>query len=697
MRIQIYEAALTWVLTRQRSDNGADLNPKITGLDPGDLRTILAEAGLCVVQCGGESAAIALIEERLKDDAGAKQLLAQAKQNTDQHPLKNALAAFYLKSTEGSENQIEFFHKSFGEFLCAERLVESLLRWTKKEEGRARRYLVSKQTLDWEIYDLFGFGALTSEIVEYLIGLLKNAESDWGELFKRLERFYLDWCDGTFIDATAESLPQRKARQLQEYQVDVGQRQVDIYAGLNVLILLLEIHRHAQTVDALKTAIYFCPCGQFDTDDYDGTRLLRMIHYSDCLQLGTFNQSVGHFLGSAYLIGADLRWAFLSGANLRSADLTAANLFSAYLLNAKLSSAYLVNAYLDNAYLSCANLSSANLCGAYLRGSNLSVANFSSADLSEAKLSSANLTSAYLCGADLSSADLSEASFSSANLKGAFLIGANLISANLRSANLSDADLSGANLCSADLSKAKFSGADLRSADLSGATLSGANLSSANLHEIRWDGKTHWAGAQGLHAALNVPESLAQTPRFKAAVVLSQGINECKRGNVLAAMQAYKNAQLIDTGLEIDANIWDLLSWVGALHNQAADILYASEKATHARPDSPNYRDTRGLVRAVAGDLQGAIEDFESVLEQVGDNKRYLGLYRSVGFEDAEQRREWLKALRLGENPFTPEVLEALRKQMGIGMGIGEDGEAEETEDENGQPEWDLRSEGIRE
>lgn len=74
VRIQIYEAALEWVLTRQRSENGADLNPKITGLDPEDLRSILAEAGLCVVQSGGESAAIALIEERLKEDEGAKQL-----------------------------------------------------------------------------------------------------------------------------------------------------------------------------------------------------------------------------------------------------------------------------------------------------------------------------------------------------------------------------------------------------------------------------------------------------------------------------------------------------------------------------------------------------------------------------------------------------------------------------------------------
>jgi hypothetical protein len=236
-------------------------------------------------------------------------------------------------------------------------------------------------------------------------------------------------------------------------------------------------------------------------------------------------------------------------------------------------------------------------------------------------------------------------------------------SADLSSANLSDADLSGANLYSADISRAKLSGANLRRADLSGATLSGANLSSANVHEIRWDGATHWAGAQGLHAALNVPESLAQSPRFKAAVILSQGIDECKRGNVLAAMQAYQNAQLIDAGLEIDANIWDLLCWVDALHNQAADILYASEKITHARSDSPNYRDTRGMVRALAGDLQGAIEDFESVLEEVGGNKIYLGLYRSVGFEDAQQRREWLKVLRSGENPFTLEVLEALRKR----------------------------------
>ena len=694
VRIQIYEKALDWVLTRQRSDNGADLNPKITGLDPEDLRTILAEAGLCVVQCGGESAAIALIEERLKDDAGAKQLLAQAKQNADQHPLKNALAAFYLKSTEGSENQIEFFHKSFGEFLCAERLVESLVRWSKKEEGRARRYIVSEQTLDWEIYDLFGFGALTSEIVEYLIGLLKKAEPDWGELFKRLERFYLDWCDGRFIDATAETLPQGKARQLQQYQVFVGQRQVDIFAGLNVLILLLEIHRFAQTVDALKTAIYFYPCGHFFEDDYNRERLLRVIHYSDCLRLGTFNQSVGHFLSSADLGNADLRTAYLRSANLRGAKLPRADLTCAYLLNAKLSSADLSGAYFFNAILFGANLSSANLGGAKLSGADLSSADLGGANLGGAKLSGANLGGAVLRGADLGGADLSEVNLRSAVLSSVNLGGANLSSANLGGAKLSGADLSGADLRGADLSAANLRSADLSSANLGGANFSSANLSSANLHEIRWDGKTHWAGAQELHAVLNVPESLTQTPRFKAAVVLSQGINQCKRGNVLAAIQAYQDAQLIDIGLEIDANIWDLLCWVGALYNQAADIQYASDKANHSNSHFPIYRDTRGLVRALTGDLQGAIEDLEWVLVRIDDGNIYENPYRFIGFEDdVQQRREWLEVLHMGENPFTPEVLEALRKQMGI----EDDGEAEETEDENGQPDWDLRSEGIRE
>jgi hypothetical protein len=154
-----------------------------------------------------------------------------------------------------------------------------------------------------------------------------------------------------------------------------------------------------------------------------------------------------------------------------------------------------------------------------------------------------------------------------------------------------------------------------------------------------------------------------------------------KQGNVLTAIQAYQYAQAIDTGLEIAPWIWDLLCWFGSLHNQVAEILFASEKATQSNADSPISRDTRGLVRALSGDLQGAIEDFESVLEKISDSTMYKCPYRSLGLEDdARERREWLNALRLGQNPFTPKVLEALREQEGIRYGEL----PEEAADENG-------------
>jgi uncharacterized protein YjbI with pentapeptide repeats len=421
-----------------------------------------------------------------------------------------------------------------------------------------------------------------------------------------------------------------------------------------VLILLLETHRYAQTMEALKTAIHFYPCGQPDTERHDDERLLRMIHYSDCLKLGSFNQSVGKFFGSAYLRSVNIRGANLNSANLSSTDLSGANLN-----RANLNRANLIGANLNSANLIGADLGMANLIGA-----DLGMANLSGADLSGANLSGADLSMANLSGADLSGADLSRA-----NLSGASLSSANLDCTNLLSANISGASLSGASLYAGDLS-----GADLSSANLSDANLRRADLSRANLNKIQWNGATHWAGIEGLHASRNVPESLAQIPRFKAAFILSKGMDGGVQGNVLSAIEDYKQAQLIDTGLLIDPDVWDLLCWVGVLHNQARDILFASEKATHSDSDNPVFRDTRGLVRALTGDTQGAIEDFEKVEESIGNNAAFASSYRFVGFGDVNLRRNWLEVLRFGLNPFTPKIFEAMRKQAGIGC----DGEAEE-------------------
>ncbi len=400
-RILIYQAVIDWVLCRQRDE---DLNLHLTEFNTEDLKQILIEAGLCVTQSGKEWASIQMIEERLHRDRNAKELLEKAQKRIGDNPLRNALAAFYLRPVSDSgvkKGAVEFIHKSFGEFLCAQRLQQSLERWVRIDpESRRQDFLVSEERLCEEIYDLFGYGGLTREIVSHLMGLLDaNEKFQPIPLFQRLKEFYFCWCDGEFIDKTEETFPQKVARQLQRHGIRRGQRSVDVYAGLNVMILLLVLH--AQFKDNFKDSITFNPCGEKDTEGFEPGRLLGVIGYSQSIDILMFTKIVTRFFRFADLSDADLSHAFLNGADLRGADLR----------------------------------------GADLRG----------ADLSDAVLRGADLSGVDLRGADLSRADLSRA-----DLRGADLRGADLRSAFLRSAVLSGADLSGADLSGADLSRANL-------------------------------------------------------------------------------------------------------------------------------------------------------------------------------------------------------------------------------------------------
>ncbi|MCP6757420.1 MAG: pentapeptide repeat-containing protein [Fischerella sp. CENA71] len=526
-KILIYQKSLDWVLTKQRPEI---LNRELTEQDTDDLRRILTEAGLCVVQSGGECAAISMIEKRLDDTA--KDLLEEARKRIGDNPLRNALAAFYLQPGKQT-GSVEFAHKSFSEFLCAERLKESLENWT--EPGRkGRGFNIQQDQMDWEIYDLLGYGGLRLEIVEYLMGLLTapdltpnpSPQAERGErfrfvqLFQRLHDFYQRWCEGEFIDAYTETLPQRKSRQLHEQNISLGQRQVDVYAGLNVMILLLELHRYAQEQEDLKQQIIFYPSGKGDEQNRPTIQLLRIINYSNCIQLGTFNRVVGEFLsganfGGANFGGADLSGANFGGANFGGADLSGANFGGADLRRADLRRADLVGANLSGANFGGANFGGADLRRANLIHTDLNCANFGGANFGGADLNRANLGSTNLSGANFGGADLSGANLGRANLSGANLSHANLGRADLGDANLSHANLYGANLYGANFGGADLGGANLSHANLSGANLSHANLSRANLNnevfvDIRWDEGTKWEGVRGLETAINVPEALKQ-------------------------------------------------------------------------------------------------------------------------------------------------------------------------------------------
>ncbi len=154
-------------------------------------------------------------------------------------------------------------------------------------------------------------------------------------LFTRLNDFYELWHTGYFIDKKKPILPELKMDQLKELNQHskIGRRQVDVYTGLNVMILLLELNRYGQKQDTLKEKLKFYPCGQPNSDREleDPTLLYQLIGYSNCIGYKGFTNTVGKFLS-----GADLSGAYLSGANLSRANLSGADLFGAKLVRAKL-------------------------------------------------------------------------------------------------------------------------------------------------------------------------------------------------------------------------------------------------------------------------------------------------------------------------------------------------------------------------
>lgn len=620
-KIAIYDEAVRWVIDKQRQDE----NFRLAGLESQDLRRVLMEAAVCVVQSGNEVAKVSFLEARLAQDGNNQvyELLQEARKTvtvSEKKLLNNLLTTFYIRPASGDrEGSVEFAHKSFGEFLFAERLKDALEDWSKKGARRGEKYLVPNSEMWKEMYDLLGYGSLTREVVDYLKGLLtKHGDFEPRQLFERLHDAYLRWWSGEFIDALSNNLPQDKMRRLREQSPEreaaLGLRQVDAYTGFNVMVLLFELHRYGQSQETLKEELTFHPCGKPDTDEFDKDRLFRIIGYGECLSIVGFSRCVAPYLRSANLRGTTLRSANLRGANLRSATLN----------------------------------------GATLNGATLNGADLILADLSGANLFSADLYGADLYGADLSDADLSGADLILADLSGADLSSTNLSNADLSGANLYSADLSSANLYSADLSGANLSNADLSSANLNNADFSGADLSNADLSAIKWDQRTRWANAKGLHEAKGVPTKLALKAEFAAAAMLSKGISYAEAAEILKAIDAYEQSQTIDRTIEISAYSWNILCKMGSLNGHAADVLFAGEKAVSLSPEYKSSYDSRGLAKALTGDLNGALTDFESVLN-------------SYILSDSEkvQRERWVKAIQAGENPFTSEELESLRQGNG--------------------------------
>ncbi len=439
----------------------------------------------------------------------------------------------------------ELPENNLNELLAAEKLYQSLLKLAKLDNHLT--CLVGNRDFDTEIYNLLGSGALKPEIVFAIMGkLIASNEISLIEIFERLKNFYRRWCQGEFIDAPPSSnLPQKKMLEMHSQNLQIGVRQVDIYTGLNVMILLLELHRYAQQQDEFKQKIIFYPSGQPDTENFFTSVLLRAINYSDAMEIGNFSTIVGEFLK-----GGNFSGAYLGSANLTGANFSNANLTGAYLGDANLTGANFSDANLGAANLGDANLSGANLTGANLRRTDLSSANLSGANLDDADFGGANLSNADLSSSSLDSADLTGTNLTGASLRNANLKNANLKHAILFGANLSDANLSNTNLTSADLCRADISGVDLSDAILQGANLSDTILFSANLNNaILHAADLSYAKLNGakLHGA-----------NLEGAILLGADLNGVDLSNVILSEADLSGVTLSEADLSY-ANLKDAI------------------------------------------------------------------------------------------------------------------------------------------
>ena len=155
-------------------------------------------------------------------------------------------------------------------------------------------------------------------------------------------------------------------------------------------------------------------------------------------------------------------------------------------------------------------------------------------------------------------------------------------------------------------------------------------------------------------AALELAPIFNLDPKTKALKIAAPAL--VKKGDILAnggrveeAISAYIKAQRLDSNLEIPFVSWNFLCRYGSLQGHSADILDACQKAVNLVPGNGGVRDSRGLARALTGDVEGALEDFQAFVDWTSND------------EAKAQRQRWIEALRAGEDPFTPEELEHLR------------------------------------
>ena len=139
---------------------------------------------------------------------------------------------------------------------------------------------------------------------------------------------------------------------------------------------------------------------------------------------------------------------------------------------------------------------------------------------------------------------------------------------------------------------------------------------------------------------------------FVVTPLLLPAIELLSKGEIKEVIALYNKVSNKYPNLQFPLDSWSLLCLYGSFYNQAEDVMFACEKVVALAPKNEGIIAWRGMARALTGDYEGSISDFETAVKVIDDSK------------DKLQIQGWINKLRNGKNPFTPEVLEDLRKKL---------------------------------
>ena len=144
---------------------------------------------------------------------------------------------------------------------------------------------------------------------------------------------------------------------------------------------------------------------------------------------------------------------------------------------------------------------------------------------------------------------------------------------------------------------------------------------------------------------------------------LTQAHADVQAGHQQNAQSTYAQATREAAQLN-NGNLANNVCWDGSTDRMPTVVMAACEQAVSLDPYYGQYRDSRGLARALAGNRQGAIDDFKFFAQWAteeyintsgttsGDRAHYTSLIK--------ERTAWIQQLEAGQNPFDAKTLKTL-------------------------------------